>query len=649
MRFDTPLTPRLLPGALVLVLALGGCAPVSLRIARTDTIHLTTDSAGPDAYRMLRAMETDRRALVETFFPCAERQQEGPIDVVALVEPRSFQRFVPDDFSGVGGVHMAHAQRVVPRPPTLALRWQYSPAATRSVFRHELTHRLIARCMPQAPAWLHEGLAELLSTADVADRELRLGVPPYFFDDLGGRVGRVGDVLTRYVPRGRLLSLDALRALLPDGIWVADDPDQTAAHYASAWALVSVLVTGPQELRRGFVDYRQALSVGVEEPVAWERHLAELPVAAHYTRFIEADVRRYTTYPLPGAGASLSATERALTAREADLFWASHVPWDTQAGRRDALAALDALERREPGSWAHPEVAVLRGGIHAEGGDAQAAADALGEVHDPDAVAFARLALRMMDEYTSPPLPGQSIERLRARPATELRVDELTTLTQRASTAFEHEVLARAWLSLLQFQRALGEAHLAIAEDATCAQCWVTLGLAELQSGNVQRGVQSLDRGVALMGLSHSGRGSWVRRAGLYAYGAAGRRMCETVPPASMPASSPGDTPEADSPAEPSSPSSLTPDALRDVIRGHLDAVRACYEDERALLPLVEGTVRVRFIIGPDGSVIGAQLADSELAGTLGCCVLREVYTWQFPETGGGLVSVTYPFTLAYR
>ena len=47
--------------------------------------------------------------------------------------------------------------------------------------------------------------------------------------------------------------------------------------------------------------------------------------------------------------------------------------------------------------------------------------------------------------------------------------------------------------------------------------------------------------------------------------------------------------------------------------------------------------------------VIGAQLADSELAGTLGCCVLREVYTWQFPETGGGLVSVTYPFTLAYR
>ena len=29
MRFDTPLTPRLLPGALVLVLALGGCAAES--------------------------------------------------------------------------------------------------------------------------------------------------------------------------------------------------------------------------------------------------------------------------------------------------------------------------------------------------------------------------------------------------------------------------------------------------------------------------------------------------------------------------------------------------------------------------------------------------------------------------------------------
>jgi hypothetical protein len=637
---------RVLPCALALAATLLGCAPASLRVARTDTIHLTTDSTGRDAYRMLRAMETDRRALVETFFPCALRQHEGPIDVVALVEPRSFHRFVPDGFAGVGGVHMSHAQRVVPRPPTLALRWQSSPTAVRSIFRHELTHRLIARCMPQAPAWLHEGLAELLSTAEVTDRELSLGVPPYFFDDLGGRVGRVGAFLTRYVPRERLLSLDALRALPPDGIWVGDDPDQTAAHYASAWALVSVLVTGPQELRRGFVDYRQALSLGVEERMAWQQHLADLPVAEHYARFIEADVRRYTTYPLTAPGASLPATERALTAREADLFWASRVAWDSPAGRRDALAALDALEHREPGSWAHPEVAVLRGGIHAEGGDSVAAAEALRLVHDPDAVAFARLALRMMEEYTSPPLPGQSLERLRARPATELRVEELVTLTQRAITAFEHEVLARAWLSLLQFQRALAEAHLAIAEDATCAQCWVTLGLAEIQSGNVRRGAQSLDRGVALMGLSHSGRGSWVRRAGLYAYGAAGRRMCETVPPVSMPGSSPRDTTEVDSPAGPSSPSALTPDAIRAVIRGHLDAVVACYADERALLPLVQGTVRVRFVIGPDGSVIGAQLADSELAGTLGCCVLREVSTWHFPETGGGLVSVTYPFTL---
>lgn len=58
------------------------------------------------------------------------------------------------------------------------------------------------------------------------------------------------------------------------------------------------------------------------------------------------------------------------------------------------------------------------------------------------------------------------------------------------------------------------------------------------------------------------------------------------------------------------------------------------------------GTVQVRFVIRPDGAVMSAELHESEISGTLGCCVLTEIMTWRFQPTGGGLVSVTYPFTL---
>ncbi|MBP7685629.1 MAG: TonB family protein, partial [Deltaproteobacteria bacterium] len=74
----------------------------------------------------------------------------------------------------------------------------------------------------------------------------------------------------------------------------------------------------------------------------------------------------------------------------------------------------------------------------------------------------------------------------------------------------------------------------------------------------------------------------------------------------------------------------------------------ACYETALARWSALRGTVTVRFIIQPDGTVSTATVV-SDTVGDAGlrACITASVVTWRFPAPdGGGLVSVTYPFTL---
>ncbi|MCA9578243.1 MAG: AgmX/PglI C-terminal domain-containing protein [Polyangiales bacterium] len=627
-------------------MCLTGCAPVALRVANTDRIHLTTDNTGPEAYALLQHMEADRQAMVQVFFPCAASTETAPVDVLALVEERSVRRAVPPALDGAGGVLVSHSQRVVARPPTLAFAWQRTTAYTRALFRHELSHRLSARCTPQAPAWLEEGLAEVLSTAVVSGGTLRVGVPPYVFHGNGRRV-RVGDIVPYHVPPSRLLDLDALLALTSETIWVPGNTDQTAAHYASAWALVALLVTGPPELRRAFSAYRTALHVGTSEREAFRTHLEPHGLAERYGAFVSHDARQTVSFTLERADEAEAPEERALSAREVDLFWVRHVAWHTETGRADALSSLDALVRREPAARHSAEVAALRAAILVEAGDLYGAAQALRWVDDPEAVAFERVALSVATEYTSPPLPGEA-PRASLEPVAR---ETLERITPRASTSFEHEVLARGWLSLDEVERALGEAHAAVALDGTCGPCWVTLGLAQIQNQDAVHGVRSLRRGAALLGQAH-GAASWVQRAGLFAYGAARRRMCEALPPGdethfddSEQAAVTGE-PEPDAGVD--TPDALTADMIRTVVRSHIDEVVACYENDLEFFPRTEGQVVVSFLIRADGTVERTGITENDVSEAVGCCVRRRIAEWTFPPPGRGIVRVTYPFRLSY-
>ena len=137
------------------------------------------------------------------------------------------------------------------------------------------------------------------------------------------------------------------------------------------------------------------------------------------------------------------------------------------------------------------------------------------------------------------------------------------------------------------------------------------------------------------------------------------RRYCSRVPPPRPPPVG-TDAGSASLYAEPSAPAgatapttgerggSLSADVIRTVVRANQRHVQACYETALARWSALRGTVTVRFIIQPDGTVSTATVV-SDTVGDAGlrACITASVVTWRFPAPdGGGLVSVTYPFTL---
>jgi len=87
---------------------------------------------------------------------------------------------------------------------------------------------------------------------------------------------------------------------------------------------------------------------------------------------------------------------------------------------------------------------------------------------------------------------------------------------------------------------------------------------------------------------------------------------------------------------------------LKEAIVAHDGEVRECYEEAlRSWLDL-EGRVAMRFVIGPQGTVIGAhQVSNDTGVDALGCCIAQAMRSWTLPKpTGGGSVVVTFPYVM---
>jgi hypothetical protein len=92
----------------------------------------------------------------------------------------------------------------------------------------------------------------------------------------------------------------------------------------------------------------------------------------------------------------------------------------------------------------------------------------------------------------------------------------------------------------------------------------------------------------------------------------------------------------------------LEPSVIQAAVRESYGEVRRCYELGLAKDKTLTGRVIVRFVITPDGKVIDAVDADSELRDPdVVTCIVKVVSTIVFPQPEGGSVTVFYPIMLA--
>ena len=93
----------------------------------------------------------------------------------------------------------------------------------------------------------------------------------------------------------------------------------------------------------------------------------------------------------------------------------------------------------------------------------------------------------------------------------------------------------------------------------------------------------------------------------------------------------------------------LDTQSIQRVIDEHADEARYCYQRERIASPSLAGTVAVKFVIAPSGSVRSSEVTQPiAQSPALGECVASQVRNWVFPKPdGNGSLIVTHPFVFS--
>lgn len=492
---------------------------------RSQHILLTTDLPLDSAQRYIRELEQAWRALITMYVVIAPwaAPPDTPFVVVLLGSCTDYHTIGPKNSTGVEfPSSLFNSERVVVTCEPFG--------ANHSIFLHELTHVLNARCIPLAPRWVNEGLAMYFETMDVADGRAVVGkLPPY---------------------RDYLWRTPALLPKLPEVLALdgqAFRDDQNARYYLAAWKLVHLLNNTTADYQNRFRAYLAMLNGERAAKDAWEQAFHGVPLerlAHEYSSYQDTPrLRLWTARYRPENPAD--ATVRRLRAGEAHVVWAqllSKVDW------RDALRQIDVAARADR-FW--PDIfywrALLLPSLHQPGADEQAAA-ALREFRGrrPDDPRGWQLALnRELDRVVPADHLGLEDAAPEGIEALEPIARGLVAHAQLAS-----QLNAAAWYYAMARHPDTGLplAIQSVQRDPSCADCWDTLALLHFQRGDVARARLAQERAMNMYGDGRIPRGV---RARLERY----RAVASDASPASaaLPAPAAASAPSA-SPVSPAPP-----------------------------------------------------------------------------------------------
>ena len=287
--------------------------------ARTAHVELTANLGEGETREAALQLEAVRHALSHAFYTC-DRHDDGVVVQVTIVADAA-------DFEAVSGLRVPHVLSArdgllhLPRRVVMDAS-DVEREGVADVFAHELTHDFVDTCFPDAPHWLHEGLAGLFETLYLDDGHVTVGRPPYRFH-IGDYLGPGSDLdaIIMVVPRQSFVPPSELVRTS----WEAfHHPDAAVevGHYASAWALVHFLALGPDHaLRERFISYLESLTNGTGGGSgAWEAAFHGVDLDREVADYLLQ--RRYNRIARPSTPPADEASLAPLATAEADLLLA---------------------------------------------------------------------------------------------------------------------------------------------------------------------------------------------------------------------------------------------------------------------------------------------------------------------------------------
>lgn len=244
------------------------------------------------------AFEDDYRALERVFPSCDAPDLGERVSVTLIARPDEYDAFAPQQTSGF--FRPAH-DGIVDVAPSIVLRNGSGLGAGyyTQVYVHELTHRFVARCFPDAPAWLHEGMAKYFETMQVGGDDVTVGIATYSVADVvpWPVSFRSGSLELVSIGRDRM-SLPSVIETMPESTFYRE---QTPWHYASAWALVHYLMLGPDaEARTRFEHYLAGMTEHGRDPAWFSKTFAEISLDDHVLSYATGRLhQRHVPYDPP--------------------------------------------------------------------------------------------------------------------------------------------------------------------------------------------------------------------------------------------------------------------------------------------------------------------------------------------------------------
>ena len=400
----------------------------------TDHVQLDTDLDRAHAVSAGWAFEDDYRALAHVFPQCEAPEISERVSVTMIAHGDEYDHFAMQQTSGF--FRPARAG-IVGDDPTIVVRSGSGLASGyfTQVYVHELTHRFVARCYPEAPAWLHEGMARFFETMQVG-RDVVVGIAPY-------RVAGNASWVSPFLSGGlEILQVSPRRMPVPSALVALSDADfyrldTRSWNYASGWALIHMLsLGGDAALRTRFTQYLAGTADHGADAAWFGRAFEGVDLDREFqaylsTQRLERRVR-YTPPPLDDPPA------RALSPGEAHLRLAGFSSRRGDQAMRDEVLAHLALAAEERDTRVRAHLVQLEMGAVDEGTSKQGFIAALEQEHPDDLDVLSTAALFEVSRERATNRGRALLDRLARRD--DLRAVDIARI---ADLALNHHLYAR--------------------------------------------------------------------------------------------------------------------------------------------------------------------------------------------------------------